>query len=155
MPVELSSHAVAELKDFVQSNDFEPTDMASAVALQLAGIIEYTAGRERLDSLTRASQDFEEARKLIPSDPDAITLAVAAQVSQEWKEKGRCEQTFQKAQRLSAAAALSSDRSALVNLSSLYRVMLKTADTTGSANNLTRTEVQKRLSIVDSLTSTK
>jgi hypothetical protein len=155
LPGELSSHAVAELKDFVQSNDFEPTDIASAVALQLAGIVEYTAGRERVDSLTRASQDFEEARKLIPSDPDAITLAVAAQVSQEWKEKGRCEQTFQKAQRLSAAAALSSDKSALVNLSSLYRVMLKTADTTGSANNLTRTEVQKRLSIVDSLASTK
>jgi hypothetical protein len=155
LPGELASYAVAELKGFVQSNDFEPADIASAVALQLAGIVEYTAGRESVDSLTRASQDFEEARKLIPSDPDAITLAVAAQVSQEWKEKGRCEQTFQKSQRLSSAAALSSERSALVNLSSLYRVMLKSADTTGSSTNLTRTEVQKKLSIVESLVSTK
>jgi hypothetical protein len=44
LPRELSSHAVAELKDFVQSNDVEPMDIANAVALQLAGIVEYTAG---------------------------------------------------------------------------------------------------------------
>lgn len=153
---ELPDHAIAELKDFVQSNDVQPTDMASAVALQLAGIVDYLSGRGRVDSLTRAAQHFEEARKMIPYDPNAISLAVGAQVSQEWKQKGRCEQTALKAQRLSAAGVLSSDKAAaLGNLSNLYRVMLKTADTTAGPDNLTKAEVQKRMITVDSLIATK
>jgi len=100
---ELPDRVVAELKDFVQSNDVQPTDMASAVALQLAGIVEYLTGRDRVDSLIRAAQHFEEARRMIPYDPNAISPAVGAQVSQEWKQKGRCEQTTLKAVRLSAS----------------------------------------------------
>jgi hypothetical protein len=153
---ELPDRVVAELKDFVQSNDVQPTDMASAVALQLAGIVEYLTGRDRVDSLTRAAQHFEEARRMIPYDPNAISLAVGAQVSQEWKQKGRCEQTTLKAQRLSAAGVLSSDKAAaLGNLGNLYRVMLKTADTTAGPDNLTKAEVQERLIMVDSLTAPK
>jgi hypothetical protein len=152
---ELSALAVTELKDFVGPADVEPTDMGSAVALQLAGILEYTSGRQSLDFLIRASQNFEQARKIIPSDPDAITLAVAAQVSREWTEKGKFERTSQKAQLLSAAAALSSNNTALSNLSSLYRVILKTADTTAAPDNLTRSDVEKRLRVVDSLASTR
>jgi hypothetical protein len=152
LPGELSSRAVTELKDFVLSNDVQPTDTTNAVALQLAGISEYVSGRDRLDSLTRAAQDFEQARKFIPYDPNAISLAVGAQVSQEWKQNGRCEQTAIKAQRLSAAGALSSDKTAaLGNLSNLYRVVLKTADTTAGPDNMTKAEVQKGLNTVESL----
>jgi hypothetical protein len=156
LPQEFPSRAVAQLKDFVHSNEVQSTDMATAAALQLAGIVEYVSGRDRVDSLTRAAQDFEQARKLIPYDANAISLAVGAQVSQEWKQNGRCEQTALKAQRLSAAGVLSSDKSAaLVNLNNLYRVMLKTPDTTVSPENLSKAEVQKRLNVVESLIAPK
>jgi len=153
---ELASRAVAELNAFVQSNDLESADIASAVALQLAGIVEYASGRDRLDSLTRAAQDFEQARKLIPYDSNGISLAVSAQVSQEWKQKRRCEQTVLKAERLSAAGALSSDKTtALGNLSNLYRVMLKTATTTAEPGDLTKAEVETRLNTVQRLTASR
>jgi hypothetical protein len=156
LPGELPSRAVAELKDFVQLNQVQPTDMASAVALQLAGIVEYLSGRDRVDSLSRAAQDFEEARKMMPYDPNSISLAVGAQMRQEWKQMGRCDKTVLKAQRLSAAGMLSSDRTtSLRNLSNLYRVVLKTADAPGGADNLTKAEVQKRLNTVDGLIGQK
>jgi hypothetical protein len=80
---------------------------------------------------------------------------VAAQLDQEWKEKGRCEHSVQKAERLSAAAALTTQSSALANLSNLYRLMLKSADAVGAPDDLTRAEIQEILRVVDSLTATK
>jgi hypothetical protein len=101
---------VNQLNAFVQSNESQPNDITNAVALQLAGAVEYLSGRDQVESLIKAADDFERARKIIPYDPNAISLAVGAQVAEEWRQKGRCEQTALKAQRLSAASALSSDR---------------------------------------------
>jgi hypothetical protein len=119
------------------------------VALQLAGMVEYLSGRDQLQSLTKAADDFERARRMIPYDPNAITLAVGAQVAQEWKQKGRCDQTALKAQRLSAASALSSDNATLANLNSFYTLLLKSPDSDVAAENLTKGEVTNRLNVVN------
>jgi len=151
-PLGSAALALSQLDAFSKSNDTQPTDIANAVALQLAGIVEYLSAPDQLQSLTRAAGDFEGARKMIPYDPNAITLAVAAQVTQEWKEKGRCDQSALKAQRLSAASALSSDKSALTNLNSLYTLLLKNPDSVPTAENLTKIEVQSRLNVVNRVT---
>jgi hypothetical protein len=137
--------AANQLNEFVQSNAVQPADIANAVALQLAGIVEYLSGREQVESLTKAADEFERARELIPYDANAITLAVGAQVAQEWREKGRCTQTALKAQQLSAASALSSDKTALANLNSLYTLLLKSPESGPAAENLTKVAVTERL----------
>jgi hypothetical protein len=152
LPGEMPALAVASLNAFAQSNDAQPADITNAVALQLAGIVEYLSAQDRVDSFTRAAQDFERARKMIPYDPNAINLAVGAQVKQEWKQKGKCDQTALKAQRLSAASMLSPDKAALGNLNSLYTLLLKSPDETVVAGNLSKGDVANRLSAVDGLT---
>jgi hypothetical protein len=148
-PAGSATLAVAQLDTFTKSNDSQPTDIANAVALQLAGMVEYLSGRDQLQSLTKAADDFERARRMIPYDPNAITLAVGAQVAQEWKQKGRCDQTALKAQRLSAASALSSDNATLANLNSFYTLLLKSPDSDVAAENLTKGEVTNRLNVVN------
>ena len=139
--------AVSQLDEFRKANDTQPSDVANAVALQLAGIVEFLSGPVQLESLSRAANDFESARKMIPYDPNAITLAVGAQVVVEWKQKGRCDQTALKAQRLSAASALSSNQIALANLNSLYTLLLKSPGSEVTVENLTRGEITNRLTI--------
>ena len=136
--------AVNQLNAFVQSNESQPTDITNAVALQLAGAVEYLSGHAQVESLVKAADDFEHARKMIPYDPNAITLAVGAQVAEEWRQKGRFEQTALKAQRLSAASALRSDKAALANLNSLYTLLLKSPEPAPAAENLTRAAVKER-----------
>jgi hypothetical protein len=147
--------AVNQLNAFVQSNAAQPADITNAVALELAGIVEYLSGREQVESLTKAAGDFERARKMIPYDPNAIALAVGAQVAVEWHQKGRFEQTALKAQRLSAASALSSDKAALANLNSLYTLLLKGPEPTPAAENLTRAAVKERLEALKHVTVPK
>jgi hypothetical protein len=137
--------AVNQLNAFVQSNERQPTDITNAVALQLAGAVEYVSGRDQVKSLIKAADDFERARNMIPYDPNAITLAVGSQVAGEWRQKGRFEQTALKAQRLSAASALSSDKAALANLNSLYTLLLKSPEPAPTAENLTRAAVSERV----------
>jgi len=137
--------AVNQLNGFVRSNDSQPDDIAKAVALQLAGAVEYLSGRGQVESLIKAADDFERARKMIPYDPNAITLAVGAQVAEEWRQKGRFEQTALKAERMSAASALSSDKAALANLNSLYRLLLSSPEPASAADNLTRAELKERM----------
>ena len=137
--------AVNQLNAFVQSNESQPPDITNAVALQFAGVVEYLSGRGQIESLIKAADDFERAREMIPYDPNAITLAVGAQVAEEWRQKGRCEQTALKAERLSAATALSSDKAALVNLDSLYTLLLKSPEPAPAAENLSRAAVKERV----------
>ena len=144
-PPAASALAVNQLNAFVQSNESQPTDILNAVALQLVGAVEYLSGRDQVESLIKAADDFERARKMIPYDPNAITLAVGAQVAEEWRQKGRCEQTALKAERLSAASALSSDKAALANLNSLYTLLLKSPEPARAAENLTRAAVKERV----------
>lgn len=151
-PAGSATLAVTQLDEFTKSNDTQPADLTNAVALQLAGIVEYLSARDQLESLTRAADDFERARKMIPYDPNAISLAVGAQVAQEWKQKGRCDQTTLKAQRLSAASALSSDKVAFANLNSFYTLLLKSPDSAPAAENLTKGEVRNRLDVVNRVT---
>jgi hypothetical protein len=147
--------AVTQLNAFVQSNDSQPMDITNAVALQLEGIVEYLAGRDRVESLTKVADDFERARKMIPYDPNAITFAVSAQVAQEWGQRSRCDQTALKAQQLSAASALTSDKAALGNLSNLYTLLLKSPGSSPTANNLNPVEVRNRLDVVNRVTLQK
>jgi len=134
--------SVSQLNAFLQSNTAQPADITNAVALELAGIVEYLSGPA---SLSRAVDDFERARKMIPYDPNAISLAVGAQVTDEWRREGRCEQTVLKSQRLSAATAFSSDKAALSNLSSLYTLLLKAPESAPSAEDLPKVEVNAKL----------
>jgi len=128
-------------------------DISNAVALQLAGIGEYLGGPDKLDTLTSAAQDLEQARRLIPYNGDAISLAVGSQLSQEWKKDRKCEQPALKAQRLTAAGALGSDSpAALANLTNLYRMLLQTPTESGP-NGLPKAQVQERLNTVQSLKS--
>ena len=156
LPGELSSTTANRLKDFVKSNDIQSADMASAVALQMAGIVEYMAGAGHSDILSKAAEDFEQARKIIPYDANAISLAVGGQIGQEWQQKGRCEQSALKAQRLSAAAAMGPDKTtARSNLQSLYKLLLKSPPPAAMGGNLSQEEVRKRLNAVESWTTSK
>jgi hypothetical protein len=135
--------AVTQLKSFVHASDSQPNNLTNAVALQLAGIV------ETLDPASgqSAAADFESARQLIPYDPNAITLAVSSQVRQEWTQTGRCLQTAVKAERLSAAGALSTDQASIQNLSSLYALLLKIPGPV-AADDLSKEEVRKRIETV-------
>lgn len=144
-PPAASTLAVNQLNAFVQSNESQPTDVTNVVAQQLAGAVEYLSGRDHVESLVKAASDFEHARKMIPYDPNAITLAVGAQVAEEWRQNGRCEQTALKAERLSAASALGSDRAALPNLNSFYALLLKSPEPAPARENLTRAAVKERV----------
>jgi hypothetical protein len=144
-PLAAPALAVNQLNAFVQSNESQPPDITNAVALELAGAVEYLSGRDQVESVIKAADDFERARKMIPYDPNAITLAVGAQVAEEWRQKGRCEQTALKAQRLSAASALSSDKATLANLNSLYTLLLRSPEPAPAAENLTRAAVKERV----------
>lgn len=151
----MSSNTVARLKDFVESNA-EAADMASALALQMAGVVDYMTGQDRVENLTVAANDFEQARKLVPSNADAITLAVAGQISQEWRQKGKCDQSALKAQRLAAAGALGADKTlALGNLRNLYRLLLQSPPATTTQDDLAKGEVQKRLAAVETWIAAK
>lgn len=134
-----------QLNAFVRSNESQPADLTNAVALQLAGMVEYLSGRDQVEALTKAADDFELARKIIPYDPNAITLTVGAQVAEEWRQKRRLEQTALKAQRLSAASALSSDRASLANLNSLYTLLMKSPESVPASDDLTREAVKEKI----------
>jgi hypothetical protein len=137
--------AVSQLNAFVQSNESQPADLTNAVAIQLAGMVEYLSGRDQVEALTMAADDFERARKIIPYDPNAITLTVGAQVAEEWRKKRRLEQTALKAKRLSAASALSSDKASLVNLNSLYMLLMKNPQSVQAPDDLTRDAVTEKI----------
>ncbi len=137
--------AVNQLNAFVQSNENQPADLTNAVALQLAGMVEYLSGRDQVEALTKAADDFERARKIIPYDPNAITLTVGAQVAEEWRQKRRLEQTALKAQRLSAASALSSEKASLANLNSLYTLLMKSPESVPASDGLTREAVREKI----------
>jgi hypothetical protein len=155
LPPAPTALAVTQLNAFVQSNDSQPIDITNAVALQLEGIVEYLSAPDRAESLTKVADDFERARKMIPYDPNAITLAVSAQVAQEWRQRGRCDQTALKAQQLSAASALASDKTALGNLSNLYTLLLKSPGSPPTPENLNKVEVRNRLDVVNRVTVQK
>jgi hypothetical protein len=144
-PSSVPALAVSQLNAFVESNEIQPTDITNAVALELAGAVQYLSGHDQIEFLTKAADDFERARKIAPYDPNAITLAVSAQVAEELRQKGRCEQTALKAERLSAASALSPDKTALANLSSFYTLLLRSPEPAPAAENLTRAAVEERV----------
>jgi hypothetical protein len=143
--------AEEQLNAFVQSNESQPADITGAVALQLGGAVSYITGRDHVESLVKAADEFERARKMIPYDPNAITLAVGAQVAQEWGQKGRCEQTAQKSERLSTALAFSSDKAALANLNNLYTLLLKSPEPAPAAENLNKEAVTQRVEALKSV----
>ena len=155
LPPAPAALAVTQLNGFVQSNDIQPMDITNAVALQLEGIVESVSGHDRVDPFAKAADDFERARKMIPYDPNAITLAVATQVAREWSQRGRCDQTALKAKQLSAASALTSDKAALGNLSNLYTLLLKSPDSPDNPENLSKAEVRNRLDVVNRVTFQK
>ncbi len=144
-PIVSPALAVTQLKTFVHASEAQPNNLANGVALQLAAMVEYLANDPA--SGRSAAADFESARQLIPYDPNAITLAVSSQVKQEWTQTGRCVQTVVKADRLSAAGALSADKASIQNLSSLYSLLLKTPDSR-SGDDLSKDEVRKRIETV-------
>jgi hypothetical protein len=146
------SLAVNQLNEFLRSNESQPTDITNAVAQQLAGAVEYFTGGDQVEPLMKSADDFERARKLIPYDPNAITLAVAAQVAAEWRLNGRCEQTALKAQRLSAAGALGSDKGTLANLNSLYALLLSGPEPAPGADNLSIEVVKERVASLSGVT---
>ena len=76
-------------------------------------------------------------------------------MAHEWRQKGRCEQTALKAQRLSAASAFSSDKAALANLNSLYTLLLKNPEPGPAAENLTGEAVKQRLEALKRVTVPK
>jgi hypothetical protein len=145
--------AEEQLNAFVRSNESQPADITGAVALQLAGAVNYISGRDHVEALVKAADEFERARKMIPYDPNAITLAVGAQVAQEWSQKGRCEQTTQKSERLSTALAFSSDKAALANLNNFYTLLLKSPEPAAApaAENLNKQAVTQRVEALKSV----
>jgi hypothetical protein len=143
-PPTLAALAVEQLSAFVESNE-QPTDVTNAVALQLAGAVQYLSGRNQPESLAGAANLFERARAIVPYDSNAITLAVGAQTAEEFQKQGRVERTAIKAQQLSAAIALGSDKAALSNLNSFYSLLLKMPDASGTAGNLSRQVIKERV----------
>jgi hypothetical protein len=155
LPPAAAALAVDQLSSFVQSNDSQPNDAANAVAMQLEGAIEYFSRPGQLDALSKAADFFERARTMRPYDPNAITLAVGAQMAAEWRQKGRCEQTIQKSERLSTALAFGSDKTALANLTNFYAVLQKSAEPAPSAENLNNEAVTQKVEALKSVTVPK
>jgi hypothetical protein len=147
--------AVAQLYSFVQSNESQPADINNAVATQLEGAIEYFSAHDQWEALSKAADYFERARTIIPYDPNAITLAVGAQVKAEWRQKGRCERTVQKSERLSNALAFSDDKASLANLNSLYTLLLKSPALAPAPEDFTNEAVTQRVEVLKSLAVSK
>jgi hypothetical protein len=147
--------AVDQLYSFVQSNESQPGDINNAVAIQLEGAIEYFSARDQWEAFAKAADYFERARAMIPYDTNAITLAVGAQVKAEWRQKGRCERTVQKSERLSTALAFNADKAALANLNSLYTLLLKSPAPTPAPEDLTNDAVTQRVELLKSVAVSK
>jgi hypothetical protein len=150
-PPGIATLANEQLISFVQSNDNQPADITDAASLQLAGAVNYMTGHNQVESLVKSAEEFEQARKMIPYDPNAITLAVGAQVAQEWSQKGRCDQTVQKSERLSNALAFSSDKIALANLNSLYTLLLNSLEPAPATESLDKEAVARRVEALKSV----
>jgi hypothetical protein len=147
--------AVNQLYSFLQSNKSQPADINNAVAIQLEGAVEYLSARNQWEALSKAADYFEQARTIIPYDPNAITLAVGAQVKAEWRQKGKCERTVQKSERLSNALAFSDDKASLANLNSLYTLLLKSPESAPAAENLSNEAVTQRVEVLKSIAVSK
>lgn len=117
--------AIQQLNSFIASDQNDPDDAADAVALQLEGAVEYLTGGKQIESVSKVAGYFEHARAILPYDPNAISLAVFAQMATEWKQKGKCERTVQKSEQLSAALAFHPDKVTLTNLLNFYSLLAK------------------------------
>lgn len=145
-PQPAGAPALAEdqLNAFVRSNESQPADITNAVAVQLAGAVNYLTGPDHVESLVKAADYFERARKMIPYDPNAISLAVGSQMTEEWRQNGRCDRTAQKSERLATATALSSNKAALANLNNFYTMLLKNPESSPASENLTKEAIIER-----------
>jgi len=147
--------AVQQLSSYVQSNAAQPGDVTNAAAIQLEGAAEYFAGHGQGDALSKAADQFERARVLVPYDPNAITLAVVAQAAFEWKQKGRCERTMQKSERLSTSLAFIPGKAALDNLANFYTLVQKApplqAPAGASAAELDQAAVNQKIAALKSV----
>ena len=147
--------AVDQLYSYIRSNDAQPADTTNAVANQLEGAVEYFSQPDQGAALSKAADYFEQARKMIPNDPNAINLATGAQAAWEWRQTGRCEQTVQKSERLSAALAFNPDKAAVENLSNFYALILKGPQPSPGAENLTKAAVTERLQTLKGATAVR
>ena len=151
------AQALAEdqLNAFVQSNESQTADITNAVAVQLAGAVNYLTGSNHIESLVKAADYFERARTMIPYDPNAITLAVGAQMTEEWRQNGRCVRTAQKSERLANATALSSNKAALANLTNFYTMLLKNPESSPASENLSKEAIIEGSEALKSLVVSK
>jgi len=150
-PSGASALAVDQLNSFIRSNESQPADIANAVAMQLAGAVEYFSVPGQLDAASKAANHFERARMLMPYDPNAIGLAVGAQMAAEWRQKGTCEQTIQKSERLSTALAFGSDKITFANLTNFYSLLQRIPESGPSAGNLNKEAVTQRVEALKSV----
>lgn len=144
VPEALSNQAVNDLETFLKMSGSEQTNSALTVALQLIGIIQYLHG-DRKSSRTQ----FDAAVKLTPYDANAITLASAAQIADEWQKSNSIIHANLLADQLTAAGTLADDpATAIGNLRNYYRLLLS-GPIPNSPGGLSRSAVQERLRVVE------
>ena len=136
--------AIQQFDSFIAADQNEPNEIADAVALQLEGAIEYVTGGKRIESVSKVAGYFERARAILPYDPNAISLAVFAQMATEWKQKGKCERTVQKSEQLSAALAFHPDKVTLNNLSNFYLLLAKSPGSIVPGDDLDKEALSQR-----------
>ncbi len=143
----LSERAVNDLETFLKMSESQETNAASAVALQLTGIVQALQGDD--ESLRRSRANFDAAVRLTPYDANAITLASVAQIADEWKKSHSIKASNLLADRLIAAGTLADDPAAAIgNLRNFYRLLLSRPGP-NTSDGLSRSAVQERLQEVE------
>jgi hypothetical protein len=143
--------ATADFHRYLKSDSKQEAGAASAVALQLSGIMQVLSDGTP-PSWETAIKDFESARALVPGNPEARNVIAVGHIYQDWLSGRWLDLSRRRAQELIDATLLKPNDSVPVkNLTNYYQLLLpKATSATGQPlpDALSAEDVQKRLAMI-------
>ena len=146
--------ATAGFKQYLKSDEQGQAEVASAVALELCGIMRVLGGGSP-ENWNEAIGYFETAHRLVPENPEARNVLAVGHIYQDWIAGTQLERSKERAQELIDATLLKpNDPVPVKNLASYYQLLLpKAREVTNepSPKALSLGDIQKRLDKIAAL----
>lgn len=143
--------ATGDLLRYLKSDERLQSESASAVALELCGIMQIL-GDGSPASWAKAIDYFERARSLVPDNPEARNVMAVGHIYQDWLSGKWLDRSRDRAQELIDATLLRpGDPVPLQNLTSYYQLLLPKAQTGNPPSlptALSADDIQSRLKLI-------
>jgi hypothetical protein len=140
--------ATSDLKLYLEADAKAPSETASAVALQLRGIMQVLGGGTP-DDWKQAISDFDAAQKLLPDNAEARNTLAVGHIYEDWLSGRQLELSKVRAQELVDTTLLKpDDATAIKNLNVYYQMLLAKAQASPqvlSPKALAVPDIQNRL----------